>query len=106
MPDNKDYIITPEQTVTLHGLFLERVRRTPEATAYQYFDTRKNAWQSLTWAQMREQVIATKNLTAVYTANLRGVIEQVLQDAGASVGNDCANNSKRHQEIDVEREGF
>ena len=56
MPDNKDYIITPEQAVTLHGLFLERVKRTPEEIAYRYFDINKNEWQSLTWAQMREQV--------------------------------------------------
>ena len=56
MPDNQDYIITPEQAVTLHGLFLERTRRTPEATAYRYFDVNKNAWLSLTWAQMHEQV--------------------------------------------------
>ena len=57
MPDNnKDYIITPEQAVTLHGLFLERARRTPEGVAYRYFDASKNAWLSLTWAHMREQV--------------------------------------------------
>ena len=56
MPDNNNYIITPEQAVTLHGLFLERARRTPEQVAYRYFDTSKNTWLSLTWAQMREQV--------------------------------------------------
>ena len=56
MPDNNSYIITPEQAVTLHGLFLERTHRTPDATAYRYFDVSKNAWLSLTWAQMREQV--------------------------------------------------
>ena len=56
MPDNNNYIITPEQAVTLHGLFLERARRTPEQVAYRYFDTSKNRWLSLTWAQIREQV--------------------------------------------------
>ncbi len=33
MLDNRGYIITPLQAVTLHGLFLERVKRTPEARA-------------------------------------------------------------------------
>ena len=56
MSDNRYYIITPEQAVTLHGLFLERVQRTPEAIAYRYFDAPKNAWLSLTWAQVHDQV--------------------------------------------------
>ena len=56
MPDNKNDIITPEQAVTLHGLFLERVKRTPDVVAYRYFDTHQEVWLALTWAQMREQV--------------------------------------------------
>jgi long-chain acyl-CoA synthetase len=55
MPDNQDHIITPEQAVTLHGLFVERVKRTPEAIAYRYFDANENAWLSMTWAQARDQ---------------------------------------------------
>lgn len=51
-----DHIITPEEAVTLHGLFLERVKRTPDAVAYRYFNLQQNAWMSLTWTQMREQV--------------------------------------------------
>ena len=42
MPDNQDHIVTPEQAVTLHGLFVERAKRTPEAIAYRYFDTNDN----------------------------------------------------------------
>ena len=53
MPDNQDHIITPEQAVTLHGLFVERVKRTPEAIAYRYFDTNENAWLSMTWRPVR-----------------------------------------------------
>ena len=56
MPDNKDQIIKPEQTVTLYGLFLERVKRTPDAVAYRYFDTHQDVWLALTWAQMLGQV--------------------------------------------------
>ncbi len=56
MADNTNHYIKPEEAVTLHGLFLERVKRTPDITAYRYFDTHQEAWLSLTWAQMREQV--------------------------------------------------
>jgi long-chain acyl-CoA synthetase len=56
MPDNTTHYIKPEQAVTLHGLFLERVKRTPEAVAYRYFDTHREVWLSLTWGQMLEQV--------------------------------------------------
>jgi long-chain acyl-CoA synthetase len=49
-------IISPTQAVTLHGLFLERARRTPEKEAYRYFDEPRNEWVSLSWRQMREQV--------------------------------------------------
>ena len=55
MPDNQGHIVTPEQAVTLHGLFVERAKRTPEAIAYRYFDTNDNAWLSMTWAQARDQ---------------------------------------------------
>jgi len=48
--------ITPEQAVTLHGLFLERVKRTPDAAAYRYYDTHKEMWLTLSWAQVRDQV--------------------------------------------------
>ncbi len=46
--------ISPEQAGTLHGLFLERVRRTPDKIAYRYFQ--QNAWRDLTWAQMHNEV--------------------------------------------------
>ena len=56
MSANKHIAITPEQAVTLHGLLLERVRRTPDTVAYRYFDMSRNVWASLTWAEVREQV--------------------------------------------------
>lgn len=52
----KAHLIKPEEAVTLHGLFVERVKRTPDAVAYRYFDEGKNAWLSLTWAQTMQQV--------------------------------------------------
>ena len=48
--------ITPQQAVTLHGLFIERIKRTPDAIAYRYFDVPQNAWLDLTWTQVAEQV--------------------------------------------------
>ncbi|NCP80323.1 MAG: AMP-binding protein, partial [Gallionella sp.] len=56
MSDQTDYVITPQQAGTLHGLFLERVKRTPDAEAYRYFDTAHNAWDSFTWRQMAAEV--------------------------------------------------
>ncbi|MDD2700662.1 MAG: long-chain fatty acid--CoA ligase [Sideroxydans sp.] len=54
-PGNED-VITPEQAGTLHGLFLERVERTPDKEAYRYFDVHDNEWVSLSWHQMRDEV--------------------------------------------------
>ncbi|CAH1905686.1 AMP-dependent synthetase [Candidatus Nitrotoga sp. HW29] len=56
MSNNQDHIILPEEAVTLHGLFAERVKRTPDTIAYRYFDTNENTWLSLTWAQARDQM--------------------------------------------------
>ncbi len=51
-----DNYITPQVAVTLHGIFLERVKRTPDALAYRYFNVEQNAWLPLTWLQVRDQV--------------------------------------------------
>ncbi|BCK87833.1 long-chain-fatty-acid--CoA ligase FadD15 [Sideroxyarcus emersonii] len=52
---NED-VISPQQAVTLHGLFLERVRRSQDKIAYRYFDNRQSVWVDLSWGQMLEQV--------------------------------------------------
>ncbi len=49
-------VISPVQAGTLYGLFLERVRRTPDKEAYRYFDLPRNQWVSLSWKQMRMEV--------------------------------------------------
>jgi long-chain acyl-CoA synthetase len=51
-----DDVIPVEAAVTLDGLFRERVRRTPELTAYRYFDERAGVWRDHTWAAMSEHV--------------------------------------------------
>ena len=48
--------ITPEQAGTLHGLFLERVRHTPDKEAYRHFDNQRNEWVSFTWREMQDEV--------------------------------------------------
>jgi long-chain acyl-CoA synthetase len=47
-------VITPQQAVTLHGLFLERVRRTPDKVAYRHFIN--NEWRDYSWREMRDEV--------------------------------------------------
>lgn len=56
MTTHAEDAITPEQAGTLHGLFLERVKRSPDKEAYRYFDNTKNTWISLTWKQMLAEV--------------------------------------------------
>src|SRR5262249_5818744 len=41
---------------TLAGLFRERVRRTPHAVAYRYFDDTAQVWRALTWQEIATQV--------------------------------------------------
>ena len=50
----KDDVVTPEQAVTLHGIFLERVRKSPDRVAYSHFVGDK--WVDLTWIQVLDQV--------------------------------------------------
>lgn len=50
METKLDDVISPEQAVTLHGLFMERVRLTPDKVAYRHFQ--QNAWCDFTWQQV------------------------------------------------------
>lgn len=56
MTATTDHIIKPEEAVTLHGLFLSRVKRTPDLIAYRYFNVQQNEWQTYSWTQMRDEV--------------------------------------------------
>jgi long-chain acyl-CoA synthetase len=47
-------VITPEQAGTLHGLFVERARRTPDKVAYRYFE--QNAWRDIVWREVQVEV--------------------------------------------------
>ena len=54
--DEAGHVIAVESAVTLDGLFRERVKRTPDLTAYRYFDESANAWKSYTWSEMNAHV--------------------------------------------------
>ncbi len=48
--------IRPEQALSLHGLLIERIARSPHGTAYRYFETSRKQWQTYTWTEVGEQV--------------------------------------------------
>lgn len=48
--------ITPEQAGTLPGLFRERVKRTPDISAYRYFDQNKQRWLDISWRESAKVV--------------------------------------------------
>ncbi len=49
-------VISPNTAGSLHGLFRERVSRTPTAIAYRYFDQAAQQWMSLSWEQVSAHV--------------------------------------------------
>jgi len=55
-PAGEDAPIHPEEARTLDGLFRARVRRSPRAIAYRYFDAGRGAWCELSWAAIAADV--------------------------------------------------
>ncbi|MGB5305279.1 MAG: AMP-dependent synthetase/ligase [Gammaproteobacteria bacterium] len=49
-------IISAEHAVTLDGLMLQRVRRTPDALAYRSYDAATSHWRDISWGEVGEQV--------------------------------------------------
>ncbi len=47
-------VITPEDAGTLHGLFVERARRSRDKVAYRYF--KQEVWRDITWGAMFSEV--------------------------------------------------
>jgi long-chain acyl-CoA synthetase len=48
--------IATTDAVSLSGLFVERVKRTPDAIAYKQFETLNNQWQSYSWKNISDKV--------------------------------------------------
>ncbi|MDX1812626.1 MAG: AMP-binding protein [Gammaproteobacteria bacterium] len=61
-------VITIDEAGSLPGLFQVRVKRTPEAIAYRYYDSKTDTWEALTWKECAEKIcsiqaaIARENL--------------------------------------------
>lgn len=55
MEPETDYI-EPKGVGTLHRLFLERVRRSPDAPAYRQYDYARQAWQTFSWQETADAV--------------------------------------------------
>lgn len=55
MTKTRDYI-SPDAANNLYALFCERVKRTPDNTAYRYYDTSSKRWCDSSWKEMAEQV--------------------------------------------------
>ncbi|MEE9551980.1 MAG: long-chain fatty acid--CoA ligase [Gammaproteobacteria bacterium] len=66
--------ITVEAAGTLAGLFRERVRRTPDAVAYRYYDYAHDIWKDSSWREMAREV-----------ARWQAAIEQESLDKGDRV---------------------
>ena len=47
-------VIDPVQFSTITALFRERVRRSPEKTAYRQFDSQKQCWKPYSWLEMSQ----------------------------------------------------
>lgn len=56
MPTDTSDMIPMETAITLHGLFRERVRRTPGAIAYRDYNLAHGNWRDYTWEQVGHQV--------------------------------------------------
>lgn len=50
--------ISIEEAGSLPGLFRERVKRTPQATAYRHFDAAQSRWDEFTWQESARQITA------------------------------------------------
>ncbi len=53
---NAPHVISMSQAGTLDGLFRERVKRTPELTAYKAYNEQHGEWRDYSWAQMDRQI--------------------------------------------------
>jgi len=74
-------LIYPEEAIHLPGLFCERVRRSPNKIAYQYFNNSIQKWNSYTWQEVQDKV-----------ASIQHSLLKLNLDAGQSVAimaNNC-----------------
>ncbi|MCK4587482.1 MAG: AMP-binding protein, partial [Gammaproteobacteria bacterium] len=51
-------VISIDEAKSLPGLFQERVRRTPAATAYRYYDETQSRWLTYSWSEANKQILS------------------------------------------------
>ncbi|MEJ2529634.1 MAG: AMP-binding protein, partial [Gammaproteobacteria bacterium] len=49
-------LITADAAVTLYGLFLQRLRRSPNQIAYKSFERDSSSWRDFTWQDIADQI--------------------------------------------------
>nr|WP_207148799.1 AMP-dependent synthetase/ligase [Lamprobacter modestohalophilus] len=49
-------MISVERASTLDGLFHQRLRRSPDRAAYQWFDRTSESWRSISWRETADQI--------------------------------------------------
>ncbi|MCF8003831.1 MAG: AMP-dependent synthetase/ligase [Chromatiaceae bacterium] len=49
-------LISVERASTLDGLFHQRLRRSPDRAAYQWFDRTSESWRSISWRETADQI--------------------------------------------------
>jgi len=54
-------LIYPEEAIHLPGLFCERVLRSPNKVAYQYFNDSEQQWNSYTWKEVQDKVASIQH---------------------------------------------
>ena len=57
-------LIPIERARTLDGLFYQRVRRSPERTAYTWYEREINDWRSISWREIADQVARWRDALA------------------------------------------
>ena len=63
MNTNHQPILYRESEVeTLHGLLCERVRRTPDAVAYRFYEASDQAWKNISWKNLAARVDACASM--------------------------------------------
>ncbi len=81
MADWKENLINVETAITLDGLFRERVRRSPERTAYQFHDVERNHWQSISWKITEQNVNSWRRALSKETVNTGDRVAISLQNS-------------------------
>ena len=91
MSQMQDYI-DQESACNLYALFCERVKRTPDTTAYRYFDKKSRTWFDNSWREMAKSVCQWREALAQEAFEpgdrvaimLRNCREWVMMDQAAS----------------------